>query len=254
MRRVLLVSVLLVLAACSTNFREDHYFKSVGNTGDKPTNYFRLRITGEADFSSARYIAGYYDERAVDLFFDEMKSASSSNDAKIDPLFQGGEIDLGEGEKIAPLSPTLENGAFLMIFSTNAKAVANTIGQFAESQVAADAITNLVNRDQVKEAARAKASNQMAHQRAQAVAAEIESLVNAIPAPSQEDEAGNDETEDDETADEAGVTEVAKEATTQAALRLLAAIAQAKGRVGSFQSIEEARAWFQAEQAKEAAQ
>lgn len=228
MRRALLCPVLLLLAACSTNFREDHYFKSVGKTGEKPTNYFRLRVEGRANFSSARYIAGYYDERAVDLFFDEMKSATTTSDSKIEPIFQGGEITLANGEKIAPLSPKPENGAFLMIFSTNAKAVANTIGQFAESQVAADAITNLVNRDQVKETARAEASKQKAQQRANAVAAEVEGLVNALPSANP-----------------------GKDATTQAALRLLGGIAQAKGRVGSFQTVEEAKAWFQAEQSKE---
>lgn len=231
MRRALLCPVLLLLAACSTNFREDHYFKSISKTGEKPTNYFRLRVEGRANFSSARYIAGYYDERAVDLFFDEMKSSTSTSDSKIEPIFQGGEIALANGEKIAPLSPKMEDGAFLMIFSTNAKAVANTIGQFADSQVAADAITNLVNRDQVKETARAEVSKQKAQQRAKAVAAEVESLVNAFPA-----------------------TNPGKDDTTQAALRLLAAIAQAKGRVGSFQDINEARAWLQAEQSKEEGQ
>lgn len=228
MRRVLLLPLLLLLVACSTNFNEDHYFKSIGEAEEAPTNYFRIRVKGHAKLSSARYIAGYYDERAVDLFFDEMKSSTSQSDSKIEPLLQGGEITLASGEKLAPLSPKPENGAFVMIFSTNAKAVANTIGQFSESQVAADAITNLANRDQVKESARATAAHQMAQQRVRAVAAEIEGLVNAFPA-----------------------TTPGKDATTQAALRLLGAIAQAKGRFGSFQNIDEARAWFQAEQSKE---
>lgn len=129
MRSAVLLSALLLTSGCATSFTEDHYFKSVSASSGRPTNYFRLRIHGRACFSSARYIAGYYDERAVDLFFDEMKSASSQDDAKIESLFQGGEIDL-VGEKIAPLPPAPEHGAFLMIFNTNAKAVANAIGAF----------------------------------------------------------------------------------------------------------------------------
>jgi len=48
---------------------------------------------------------------------------------------------------ITPLSPSKGNGAFVMVLSTNASSVTNTIGQFAENQIVADAITNLANRD-----------------------------------------------------------------------------------------------------------
>jgi hypothetical protein len=232
MKKAFLLFLLVLLSGCATTFKEDHYFKSVSGNGGPATNYFRLRIQGHAGFSSARYIAGFYDERAVDLFFDEMKSASSQDVAKIDSLFQGGEFELANGEKIAPLSPSLKNGAFLMIFSTNAKAVANTIGEFAESQVVADAITNLVNREDLLSAARAGAAVKVTEQRAKAVTAELESLVNALPSDDAPD----------------------KDATSKGALRILSAIAQAQGHLASFQTIEEARGWFQSEAAGPEAQ
>ncbi|HYH44057.1 MAG TPA: hypothetical protein VEG34_00090 [Thermoanaerobaculia bacterium] len=221
-----MLPLLLLLTGCATGFREDHYFKAVGEDPNAPANYFRLRISGNAQFSSARYIAGFYDERAVDLFFDEMKSASSQDAAKSESIFQGGEIPLAGGQKIAPLSPTPENGAFLMIFSTNAKAVANTIGEFADSQVVADALTNLVNTGEIREAANEEASLKMTELRGKSVAAEIESLVGALP-PSTE-------------------VNPAKGVSTEGALRILSAIAQSLGRPGSFASIDEARGWFQA--------
>jgi hypothetical protein len=217
---ILLVTAGALLTGCVTSFKEDHYFKSVGPSPEAQ-NYFRLRITGRATFSSARYIAGFYDERAVDLFFDEMKSASSEDDAKIETLFQGGQIDLAAGQKIVPLAPELENGAFLMIFSTNARAVANTIGEFAESQVVADAVTNLVNRDEIRETARAVTAQKVAEERATAISSELASLVGALGSSSE------------------------KTPTLEGALRILSAIANAQGRIGGFQTIEEARGWFE---------
>lgn len=227
MRRVAVVPLLLLLTGCATSFQEDHFFKSVSKDSGATTNYYRLTISGRAQFSSARYIAGFYDERAVDLFFDEMKSASSQDDAKIESLFQNGEIGLADGEKIAPLSPTPEHGAFLMIFSTSAKAVANTIGEFADSQVVADAVTNLVNKDDVRRAAEEGASFKLAEQRGQSVTSELEALVGALP-PATE-------------------ANPAKSTTTEGTLRILSAIAQSLGRPGSFGSIDEARGWFQAQ-------
>src|SRR5438132_3275792 len=73
---------ILVLAVfvsgCVTTFHEDHYFQSASSRSGHATNYFRLQVDGWAAFSSARYISGYYDERAVDLFFNEIKTGTGT--------------------------------------------------------------------------------------------------------------------------------------------------------------------------------
>lgn len=98
--------------------------------------------------SSTRFVSGYYDERAVDLFFNEVKVApTGETDTGTQTLFVENLKSPGSTEIIKPLDPTTQNGAFVMILSTNASSVARTIGQFAENQVVADAITNLANRD-----------------------------------------------------------------------------------------------------------
>jgi hypothetical protein len=228
---LLLAMPALLLEGCATSFSENHYFRLRSDDGSVTTNYFRVRISGSAQMSSARYVSGYYDERAVDLFFDEIKSGSANCTTCIPSIFDGGEIELGSnGGKIEPLAPSPENGALLMIFSTNAKVVANAIGEFAESQVTADAITNLANRDKVREMAQAEAAGKADEQRIKAAGAEIKALVDALPA-------------------DGGVTAE----VVDGALRILSAFAQQHGHNEAFTTIAEARAWFAAFRAKGAA-
>jgi hypothetical protein len=143
-----LATVLLFQSACTTTFGEEHYFQTKNSKTGEVSNYMRLKVEGYAFMSSARYVAGYYDERAVDLFFNELKVTSTENTATSTNGFMEGDLNNpGTQDKILPLSPTNENGAFVMVLSSNASSVTNVIGQFAENQVVADAVTNLVNKD-----------------------------------------------------------------------------------------------------------
>jgi hypothetical protein len=58
-------------------FKEHHYHKSIDRHGNV-SNYYRLTVNGYAAMSSARYISGYHGERAVDVFFDELKVKQTS--------------------------------------------------------------------------------------------------------------------------------------------------------------------------------
>jgi hypothetical protein len=218
---VLLTAVLpLVFAGCVTTFHEDHFFQSVSSRSGRATNYFRVRVDGQASLSTARYISGYYDERAVDLFFNEVKSSETLK------LFEPDSVEPGTTEKIKPLSPDDKNGALVMILSTNAKAVTDAIGQFAESQITADALTNLVNRRDILDAQRATARLKPEVEKASAVSAELTALFAAIPAATAP-----------AVAPPAPATEVAY-------VRILNAIAAALGATQSFATLNEAAAWF----------
>ncbi len=178
--KVLLLLLLTVgFVGCSTSFKEDHYFQALSpKTGDV-TNYYRLRVDGYAYFSSARYVSGYYDERAVDMFFNEVKIAPTpSGSTGSQKLFMDNQNNPGVSDKIIPLSPSDQHGAFVMILSNNASSVTNTIGQFAESQVVAEAVTNLTNRDLL----RSNTTGQKEEiDKANATKQEIESLVDLVP-------------------------------------------------------------------------
>jgi hypothetical protein len=171
--------MLLGLVGCATSFKEDHYFQSLNPTTGEVTNYYRLRVRGRAAGSSARYVSGYYDERAVDLFFNEVKLDTTDTDSSSrGEIFSANLKDPGANDTIKPLSPDDTHGTFVMILSTNASSVSRAIGQFAENQVIADAVTNLTNRDKILREASALKGRAA---RANATADELANLMALLP-------------------------------------------------------------------------
>jgi hypothetical protein len=236
----------LSLIACTT-FQEVHYFKTTAADGS-PANYFRLTITGTAGFSSAKYVSGYYDETAVDLLFNELKSDTSDVTQKASPTQKnaaaGQESTIPNAKnsakqdnepqsapatapakpstqgQLTPLDPS-KQGSFVMIFSTNADAVADTIGNFAEGNATAQAIGNLVKRSQTLASQQAAKKQTTLNSDAAATSAELSALLDKVPTNSPE----------------------ARE-TIQAYLRVLSAISRALGAGQDFQSLEQASTWF----------
>lgn len=205
------------LAGCMTFVKEDHYFQSL-NEKNEPTNYFRLKVRGSAFFSSARYVSGYYDERAVDLFFNEVKTATGQSNGE---LFRS---DLKDGEDtIRPLTPGADDGAFVMVLSSNASSVTDAIGQFAQNQQVADAITNIANRQTLLGSTAAQSS----YQRVQAVSltSEVGGLMSLVP------DSGDQAT------------------TTSALLRVLNAIARTEGHPEPFSDLKQAANWVRVQRA-----
>lgn len=110
-----------------------------------------------------------------------------------------------------------------MILSTDATAVANAIGQFSESNVVAQSITNLINREKVAAAREQEARRSVEARGAAAVAAELEALLGEVDGSA----ASKDELE-------------------QAYLRVLNSIGAALGRASAFRDVEQAEAWLEA--------
>lgn len=211
------MAVLFVMLTVScASISEQHYFKSIG---ERP-NYFRLTVDGNSKWSSSRYIAGYYDERAIDLFFNELKIATASDKQDTSKLIEDDTTIPGSDVKLKPLGP--EDGTFLMIMSTNADAVVDAIGQFAESNAITEAIANIANKPRIEAVTVAKASLSAEQTRYTAIAAEIDRLFSLV---------------DREATDE-NVTEAAY-------LRILNAISRAVSSPQTFTSFENARIWLQ---------
>lgn len=217
---VAVLALAAVSAGCSTTIAENHYFAAFKDKGDgdrEPVQFYRLTVDGASHFANTRYLTGYFDERAVSLFFNELKSPTNQK------LFDDANLTLPgtNGTKITPLSPTADNGAFVLIMSTNADAIANTIGSFAESQVVADSLTRLLNKDRF--VAKTQSDAKVSVSKAEATA-----LVSLMTAHTQ-------------AATNAGTGELA--ATSYR--RALTALAQALGYKGAeFSSLEKARDWF----------
>lgn len=213
---VFVCMAILLLAGCSANIREKHFFASYpgGDTSKPPVNFYRLSIEGDTQFSNARYLAGFYDERAVDLFFSELKSDQT--------LFPASQKDPGSQDVLKPLDPT-DHGTFVMILSTNADAIADAIGAFADSEVVGNAITQLANRSQLKKAAESDASAGSTKASASAFTDELKSRLDAAGEAT------------DATAAEA------------AYLQAVNLIARELGRPQGFATLNDALIWLQAE-------
>jgi hypothetical protein len=170
--------VLTALAGCSTTVHENHYFAAYRDGADggrEPVQFYRLTVDGNTQFSNTRYLTGYFDERAVSLFFNEIKAPANQK------LFDENMVLPGAapGTKLTPLSPSPEDGAFVLIMSTNADAVASTIGSFAESQAVADAITRMVNRDKILAKGQSDARLTVNKAEATALVAQLDAQIDA---------------------------------------------------------------------------
>jgi hypothetical protein len=212
------------LSGCAAVVHENHYFAAFKETPEgarEPVQFYRLAVDGNSQFSNTRYLTGYFDERAVSLFFNELKSPGKLFDDNV--TLPGAPA----GTKLTPLTPSPENGAFVLIMSTNADAIASTIGSFAESQAVADALTRIVNRDRI--AAKARSDAQLPVHKA-----EGDALVQQLAAHS------------------AAAASAAKGTEAAAAYRrALTAIARSLGYAGAeFASARAANDWFALEAAK----
>jgi hypothetical protein len=178
MLSIALCVVALGVSGC-TPFHEEHLFRSRNQETGAVVNYFRLRVEGFSSFSRARYVAGYYDERAVDLFFNEAKTAANG---ELRQPFEASLVSPGGTEKIEPLNPKAGNGAFLMLLSTNPKVVTDVIGQFMESENVAKAVVGLTSRHEIRALRRLNATAATRSARATAIAAELRALFGKVPA------------------------------------------------------------------------
>lgn len=197
--------------------RERHYFAVYDTVApNEPVNFFRVDLSANTRFTNTRYVTGFYDERAVDLFFSEIKGNDKST------LFQNNLKSPGTDQVLKPLDPDV-NGTLVMVLSTNADDIVSSISAFAESQVVGQAVTQIANGQVLRGARASQASASAQRAAANAFVAELNSLVRA-----------------------AGSASTANEAKS-AYLRLLQRIAtETQGRGDQFATFDEALAWFQA--------
>lgn len=123
--------LILSLMSCQTG-KELHYFKESGN-------FYRLKVTEGAFLSSSRFLSGYFDEKAVESFFDEIKRTDSTASLKSHAI----NIDLK--------CPSNEKGKLVMILSTQSDMVAANIGAIARSEMTFELIARLANKDLINE-------------------------------------------------------------------------------------------------------
>lgn len=214
-----LVPVVGLIAGCAAHVRETHYFalEQAGTSGERvASNYFRLTVAADVRFSNARYVAGFYDPRAVDLFFSELKPTSPQ------PLFAANLTEPGTATVLKPLSPG-DSGSYVMVLSTNADAIAEAIGAFSESEVVGRSIASLIHHDTLLD-----------KQRSDAGAAPVKAMAAATTA------------ELTATLEEAAAAKTAGDAET-GYLKAINVVAREMGVAKDFAKLSEARAWIEAQ-------
>ncbi|MCY1223453.1 hypothetical protein D3C87_364760 [compost metagenome] len=139
------VGCLLLLVSCST-INEVHYFKDkITEKSAAPSktvaNYYKVQIKGYSFLSSSRYVSGYFDQNAINLYFNEFAQPEKGK------LFEKGP-DGGF---------TNETGnELVLILSTNAKAISDQIGNISKNQVILNSAASLVQDGKIKEAQKLK--------------------------------------------------------------------------------------------------
>jgi len=140
------ILMLFCMSGCMSSFSERHFFKSEDAYGN-PVNYYKLSVSGSNFLSSTRYLSGYFDEKAVDAYFNQFTQPDKG-------LFNG--TIKAEGSNVKPLEDALMGRKLVLLLSSNSDAIAQQIGQFANNQAVMSDLTRLIYRDHIKEAQSAK--------------------------------------------------------------------------------------------------
>jgi hypothetical protein len=103
-------------------------------------------VKARAFASKSRYIAGYFDEKAVDYYFSELsKNDSVSFIAKKTTV---------KGEPETETLSNNDNTKLVMILSTNSDVVSNQIGNLAQNEQTLEMLARLANKEKIAENAK----------------------------------------------------------------------------------------------------
>ncbi|MGV7105784.1 hypothetical protein [Flavobacterium sp. U410] len=143
---ILVVLSLATLVSCSS-FSEEHYFKdrvTSSTNGDVNIvpNYYKVKICGYSFLSSSRYVSGYFDQNAINLYFNEIVQPENAK------LFNT-KTDADNNNSLV----TNEAGnELVVVLSSNAKAVTEYIGSIAKNQNILNSIAQITQKEKIEEA------------------------------------------------------------------------------------------------------
>ncbi|AQA00099.1 hypothetical protein BWQ93_17675 [Sphingopyxis sp. QXT-31] len=146
--------------------------------------------------ANLRYIAGYYDPRAVDLFFNEVNSQNYTDaelKGAVPSIFKTVSCDdRGDDDCKKKQDAVLrtvpvgadggKEGRFVMILSSNANAVASSIGKFAENELVISSALFLATKNDREAVARLDAEAPIVSARRNATTGEIGKILEGTDA------------------------------------------------------------------------
>jgi hypothetical protein len=138
LKKIISLFLIMTLSISCSSFSEVHYFKDkVGIvSGDKKTvsNYYKVKICGYSFLSSSRYVSGYFNQDAINLYFNEISQPVNGK------LFTNTAVTNEDGNEL------------VLVFSTNAKAITDQIGNISKNQSILNSMAQLTQKDKIIEA------------------------------------------------------------------------------------------------------
>lgn len=170
-----LTTCAVMLGACSSSFREHHFFASKDKTTGEPINYYRLEVSGSTQISSSRYLSGYFDPDAVASYFGEVTASACDQKFPADPPAPS-ESKAGASaenkasaatqstQELTSIDPKNKGRQLVMLLSSNSEAIADQLGELASSKdlalsIAAFAASSRIAGSKQAESAATAASN-----------------------------------------------------------------------------------------------
>lgn len=120
------------ITSCST-FNEVHYFKDSNKLNQIP-NYYKVKVNGQTFLSSSRYMSGYFDKNAINLYFNEIKQnkgAKPLDSTKRDATEPGDEL--------------------VLLLSSNSKAISENLGALSKNQTVMNSIGYILQKDKYEQ-------------------------------------------------------------------------------------------------------
>lgn len=197
----------LLSGGCASQFSETHYFRSKKD----PANYYKLRVHGGTFLASSRYISGYFDEDAVNNYFNEMSQPANgqlipapstasapgtgagggANAVAAAPGQDKPDDDDDAGIKPVGAAGNYDNRILVMILSSNSDEIATQIGAFAQNRATSATLGRIINRDRLGDQRSASSQLARVQESGKLVAAIGDKAVKALegaenaPAPEQ---------------------------------------------------------------------
>lgn len=134
---VLVMLALSSILSCSSIY-EVHYFKDKVNQRSNYINsylpnYYKVEISGYSFLSSSRYVSGYFEQNAINTYFNEFAQPENGK------IFNNNIFTNETGNEL------------VLIFSTNAKAITNQIGSISKSQTVLNSLASIVEKGKTEE-------------------------------------------------------------------------------------------------------
>lgn len=150
--RFFLVPLAVGMIVSCSSFSEEHFFKdrvtsTTNNDVNIVPNYYKVKICGYSFLSSSRYVSGYFDQNAINLYFNEIVQPEN---AKLNTT----KTDSDNNQSLV----TNESGnELVVVLSTNANEVTDFIGSIAKNQTILNSVAQLTQKDKINEANSVKA-------------------------------------------------------------------------------------------------